>query len=224
MDPLFFLGLSILLVAVSLTAVLVMALPTILELARAARSVERLAETLMRELPPTLDSIRRTGIELSDLTDDMSQGVHRAGQVVRQVDDGLSQVRRQARHAQVTTRSILAGAQAAWKSLHRGRQQAKQRAKKSHRRRQSMLSGRSQQHEPRAAEHRPQIRPEPNPSSLPSSPEEHRRTSPSRQRSRPSPSLRSDHPTIASDRESSSPLGRQPDNGASDQPDPQPPA
>lgn len=53
-DPLFWLGLSILLVAVSLTAVLVAALPALQEIAKAARSIEKLADTLSRELPPTL--------------------------------------------------------------------------------------------------------------------------------------------------------------------------
>ncbi|MBC6418884.1 MAG: hypothetical protein GDA44_08905, partial [Prochloron sp. SP5CPC1] len=50
-DPLFWLGLSILLVAVSLTAVLIAALPAFQELARAARSAEKLFDTLQREFP-----------------------------------------------------------------------------------------------------------------------------------------------------------------------------
>ena len=40
-EPLFWLGLSLFLVAVSLTAVLVVALPAFLAIARAARSVEK---------------------------------------------------------------------------------------------------------------------------------------------------------------------------------------
>ncbi|MCS6812768.1 MAG: DUF948 domain-containing protein [Cyanobacteria bacterium] len=121
LDPLFFLGLSILLVAVSLTAVLVIALPTMLELARAARSVEKLADTLMRELPPTLEAIRLTGLEISDLTGDVSQGVQHAGRVVKRVDDGLTTARSQASRLQITTRSFLVGARAAWNSLVRSR-------------------------------------------------------------------------------------------------------
>ncbi|MEQ8957117.1 MAG: DUF948 domain-containing protein, partial [Coleofasciculus sp. C2-GNP5-27] len=88
-DPLFWLGLCILLVAVSLTAVLVAALPALQELARAARSVEKLADTLRRELPPTLESIRLTGLEISDLSNDMNEGVKSAGQVVQQVDQSI---------------------------------------------------------------------------------------------------------------------------------------
>lgn len=116
-DPLFWLGLSVLLVAVSLTAVLVALLPTLQELARAARSAEKLFDTLSRELPPTLESIRLTGLELTDLTDDVGQGVQSAGRVVKQVDQSLSGVRQQAKKVQKTTRSVMIGVRAAWQSL-----------------------------------------------------------------------------------------------------------
>lgn len=115
-DPLFWLGLSILLVAVSLTAVLVAALPALLELGRAARSVEKLADTLRRELPPTLEAIRLTGLEISDLTDEMSEGVKSAGQVVKQVDRSLSGAKNQAKNVQVNTRGVVAGVKAAWRT------------------------------------------------------------------------------------------------------------
>lgn len=118
-DPLFWLGLSILLVAVSLTAVLVAALPVLQEIARAARSVEKLADTLRRELPPTLEAIRLTGLEISDLTDDVSEGVKSAGQVVQQVDQNLSSAKNQAQKVQVNTRSVVAGVKAAWKTWRR---------------------------------------------------------------------------------------------------------
>ena len=118
-DPLFWLGLSILLVAVSLTAVLVAALPAIRELSRAARSAEKLFDTLNRELPPTLESIRLTGMEITDLTDDLSEGVQNAGRVVQQLDQSITGVRRQAKQAQVATRSLFAGFKAAWKTLNR---------------------------------------------------------------------------------------------------------
>ncbi|WP_416667561.1 hypothetical protein [Egbenema bharatensis] len=118
-DPLFWLGLSILLVAVSLTAVLVAALPALRELSRAARSAEKLFETLNRELPPTLESIRLTGMELTDLTEDLSEGVQSAGRVAQQLDQSITGVKRQAKQAQVATRSIFAGVRAAWKTLNR---------------------------------------------------------------------------------------------------------
>ena len=71
----FWLALSIFLVAVSLTAVLIALLPAVQALARAARSVEKLADTLSREFPPTLEAIRLTGMEISELTEDVSEGV-----------------------------------------------------------------------------------------------------------------------------------------------------
>ncbi len=118
-DPLFWLGLSILLVAVSLTAVLVAALPALQELARAARSAEKLFDTLRRDLPPTLDAIRLTGLEISDLTDDVSEGVKSASQVVKQVDRSVEQARSQAKNVEVNTRSLFSGVKAAWKSFTR---------------------------------------------------------------------------------------------------------
>jgi hypothetical protein len=116
-EPLFWLGLSILLVAASLTAVLVAAVPTLQELARAARSAEKLFDTLSRELPPTLDAIRMTGLEITDLTDDVSEAVKSAGQVVKQVDRSLDSARKQAQNLEIGTRSVFVGVKAAWKSF-----------------------------------------------------------------------------------------------------------
>ncbi|MEH1894436.1 MAG: DUF948 domain-containing protein [Nostoc sp.] len=118
-DPLFWLGLSLLLVATSLTAVLVAAIPALQELARAARSAEKLFDTLSRELPPTLEAIRVTGLEITDLTDDVSEGVKSASQVAKQVDQSLDSARIQAQNLQVGTRSIFVGAKAAWRNFTR---------------------------------------------------------------------------------------------------------
>lgn len=118
-DPLFWLGLSLLLVAVSLTAVLVAAVPAFHELARAARSAEKLFDTLKRDLPPTLEAIRLTGLEISDLTDDVSDGVKSAAQVAKQVDRSLDRAREQARSIEVNTRSVFTGVKAAWKIFSR---------------------------------------------------------------------------------------------------------
>ncbi|MEG4318806.1 MULTISPECIES: DUF948 domain-containing protein [unclassified Microcoleus] len=118
-DPIFWLGLSILLVAVSLTAVLVTLIPAVQALARAARSVEKLADTLSREFPPTLEAIRLTGLEISELTDDVSDGVQSAGEVVKQVDRSIGTAKKQAHNVQVTTRSVVSGVMAAWKTLTR---------------------------------------------------------------------------------------------------------
>lgn len=118
-DPLFWLGLSILLVAASLTAVLVVAIPALQELARAARSAEKLFDTLSRELPPTLNAIRMTGLEITDLTDDVSEGVKSAGQVVKQVDQSLDSAKKQAQNIQAGTLSLVVGVKAAWKTFTR---------------------------------------------------------------------------------------------------------
>ncbi|MFB2936337.1 DUF948 domain-containing protein [Aerosakkonemataceae cyanobacterium BLCC-F154] len=118
-DPLFWLGFSILLVAVSLAAVLVALLPAVQEIARAARSIEKLADTLNRELPPTLESIRLTGIEITELTDDVSEGVKSASQVVKNVDKSIDGAKTQAKKVQVSTRSLLTGVKAAWKTFNR---------------------------------------------------------------------------------------------------------
>lgn len=118
-EPIFWLGLSLFLVAGSLTAVLVAALPAFQELARAARSAEKLFDTLSRELPPTLEAIRLTGMELTDLTDDVSEGVQSATRVVKQVNQGFGGVRRQTKKAQGMTRSVMVGLKAAWRTFNR---------------------------------------------------------------------------------------------------------
>ncbi|MBD2495776.1 hypothetical protein [Nostoc sp. FACHB-280] len=118
-DPLFWLGLSLLLVAASLTAVLVAAIPALQEVARAARSAEKFFDTLSRELPPTLNSIRTTGIEITDLTNDVSEGVKSASQVVQQVDQSIDGAKKQAQNLQVGTRSFVVGIKTAWKTFVR---------------------------------------------------------------------------------------------------------
>lgn len=116
-EPIFWLALSLFLVAACLAAVLVAAIPALQELARASRSAERLFDTLYRDLPPTLDAIRLTGLELTDLTDDLSEGVESAGNVAKQFDYGLRNAQRQAQEVNVATKSVFAGLKAAWKSL-----------------------------------------------------------------------------------------------------------
>lgn len=118
-DPLFWLVLSLLFVTISLTIVLVVAIPAFRELARASRSAEKLFDTLRREFPPTLQAIRLTGLEISDLTDDVSEGVQSAGQVVKQVDQSLAGVRQQAQRVQSSSQSVVVGIRAAWRTFTR---------------------------------------------------------------------------------------------------------
>ncbi|MEO0375596.1 MAG: hypothetical protein AAF329_13415 [Cyanobacteria bacterium P01_A01_bin.17] len=115
--PLFWLGLSILLVAICLAVVLAVAIPAFLELARAARSAEKLFDTLARDLPPTLEALRLTGLEVRDLTDGLGDGVESAGRVVKQVDRSLQETKQQVQSVEITTRSMFTGAKAAWKTL-----------------------------------------------------------------------------------------------------------
>ena len=117
MNPLFWLGISILLVAISLMALLTVAILVLKELARAARSAEKLLDTLNRELPITLQDLRLTGKDLSDLSEEVSGSVQSARNVAQQVDQGLLEAKAQAQKAQVTTRSVLAGATAALRVL-----------------------------------------------------------------------------------------------------------
>ena len=115
-DPLIILGCSVLLVAVSLTALLVAAFPAIQDLSRAARSAEKLFDRLDRELPPTLEAIRLTGLELSDLSDEVIQGVQSASAIAQQVDRSLIEVKKQATTVQTGTRSVWVGVRAAWRT------------------------------------------------------------------------------------------------------------
>ncbi len=98
-------------------ALLTVAILVLQELARAARSAEKLLDTLNRELPITLQDLRLTGKELSDLSEEVSGSVQSARSVAQQVDQGLLATKAQAQKAQITTRSLLAGATAAFRVL-----------------------------------------------------------------------------------------------------------
>ncbi len=113
-DPLFWLGLSLFLVAFSLFAVLLVTIPTLQEVARAARSAEKLFDTLNREFPPTLEAIRLTGREVGELSDEVNQGISSATGVVKQVDQGLVQAKQQVHQVQQNSRGLVAGVRVAW--------------------------------------------------------------------------------------------------------------
>jgi uncharacterized protein YoxC len=118
-EPIFWLGCSLFLVAVSLTAVLIVALPALQELARAARSAEKLFDTLHREFPPTLEAIRLTGLEISQLTEEIDEGVKSATGVVKQVDQSLAGAKESLYQANRGTRRVVTGFRAAWASWNR---------------------------------------------------------------------------------------------------------
>jgi hypothetical protein len=117
--PLFWLVLSLLFVTFSLTVMLLVAIPTLKELARAARSAEKLFDTLRREFPPTLEAIRLTSLEITDLTDDLTEGVQSAGNVIKQVDQSLSGARQKTHKVRSGTRSLFTGLRTAWKTFTR---------------------------------------------------------------------------------------------------------
>ncbi len=108
-------------------ALLTVAISTLKELARAARSAEKLLDTLNRELPLTLQDIRVTGKELSGLSDEVSGSVQSARHVVEQVDRGLTEAKVHAQTVQVTTRSLMAGATAALRVLAGGKPRRRRR-------------------------------------------------------------------------------------------------
>lgn len=108
-EPIFWLGVSVCLVAICLALVLMAAIPAFQEITRAARSAEKLFDTLQRELPPTLEAIRSTGIEITDLKGEISDGVEKTNRVIGQVDESLTGVRQQVTQTTVTTRSLWAG-------------------------------------------------------------------------------------------------------------------
>ncbi|MBE9069944.1 DUF948 domain-containing protein, partial [Leptolyngbya cf. ectocarpi LEGE 11479] len=116
-NPVIWLGLSILLLAIGLAALVCVSLPALIGLARAARSAEKLFDTLDRELPRTLEAMRNTGADLSGLADDMTDSVHSARNIAKQVDHSLHDVRQQAHQAKRTTRSVAVGFRAAWRVL-----------------------------------------------------------------------------------------------------------
>jgi uncharacterized protein YoxC len=122
-SPLIWLGISLTLLAVSLSLVVAMAFPVMRELSRAARSAEKLFDTLAHELPPTLKSLQSTGQDLGQLSQQVEEGVRHASQVVQQVDESLDTLRHQASTARHTahqaSRALAAGARAAWTVLSR---------------------------------------------------------------------------------------------------------
>lgn len=119
-DPVFWLALSFFLVAISLTALLVAAFPAFLELARVARSAEKLLDTLEKELPPTLKAIRLTGEEIAELTNDVNTGVKSASQTVQRLDRSVTSAKTQAQNVRKQTRGIITGVRVAWQTWRNG--------------------------------------------------------------------------------------------------------
>lgn len=118
-NPFFWLLLSFLLVAISLTAVLAAAFPAFLELGRAARSAEKLLDTLNREIPRTLDALRKTGGDITELTDELEDSFKSAKGILQQTEKSLKQTQQQLHQVQRGSRSAWVGLQTAWKVFSR---------------------------------------------------------------------------------------------------------
>lgn len=115
-EPFFWLGFSLCLVSISLTAVLITLIPVVQELSRAARSAEKLFDTLNREFPNTLDAIRNTNLELTELSTEMKEGVKSASGAVKQIDRTLVTAKKQVENAQLKNRGFWAGVKAGIKT------------------------------------------------------------------------------------------------------------
>ncbi|XVE86679.1 hypothetical protein DITRI_Ditri18aG0053700 [Diplodiscus trichospermus] len=83
-------------VAVSVTWLFFSAIPTLLAFKRAAESLEKLMDVTREELPGTMAAIRLSGMEISDLTMELSdlgreitQGVQRSTRAVRLAEERL---------------------------------------------------------------------------------------------------------------------------------------
>ncbi|BAQ61401.1 hypothetical protein GM3708_1807 [Geminocystis sp. NIES-3708] len=111
-EPIFWLGFSLCLVSISLTAVLIVLIPVAKELSRAARSAEKLFDTLNREFPNTLEAIKATNIELTELSGEMKEGVKSASGAVKKIDSSMITAKKQVENAQIKSRSFLAGLKA----------------------------------------------------------------------------------------------------------------
>ena len=129
----FWLGLSLLLLALGLLVLVCVSIPALLGLARAARSAEKFFDTLDRELPRTLEAMRHTGTDIRGLADDMTDGISSARNIVKQVDHSLSDVRHQASQAKRTTRSVAVGFRAAWRVLTKSKGPAKKKTRSKRR-------------------------------------------------------------------------------------------
>ncbi|XVF06506.1 hypothetical protein REPUB_Repub06bG0054100 [Reevesia pubescens] len=85
--------------SVAFTSLVIAAVPTLHAMRRAAVSLSKLADTAREELPSTMAAIRLSGMEISDLTlelSDLSQeivdGVNKSAQAVQAAEAGIRQI------------------------------------------------------------------------------------------------------------------------------------
>ncbi|MBE9221194.1 DUF948 domain-containing protein [Cyanobacterium stanieri LEGE 03274] len=115
-NPIIWLGLSFALVALSLTAVLIALIPVAQQLTNTARSAEKLLDTLNKEFPDTIESLKATNHEITQLTGEVKQGVKSVSSVSKQIDNNLNEAKKQINNVQVKSKSIWAGLKAGVKT------------------------------------------------------------------------------------------------------------
>ena len=59
------------------------------------------------------------GRKISELSDELNQGAKNAGEAVKQVNDGIKVVKKQAESVSVTTRGAIAGLRAGWQAFNK---------------------------------------------------------------------------------------------------------
>ncbi|WP_236612443.1 DUF948 domain-containing protein [Picosynechococcus sp. NKBG15041c] len=116
----------------SLTAVLAAAFPAFLELGRAARSAEKLLDTLNREIPRTLAALRRTGGDITELTDELEASFKSARGILQQTEKGLKQTQHQIQRVQRRSHITWTGIQAAWQTFQQKSQSSRKTPKGRH--------------------------------------------------------------------------------------------
>ncbi|KAH8480903.1 hypothetical protein H0E87_030968 [Populus deltoides] len=87
------------LTSIAFTSLVAAAVPTLYAVGRAATSLSKLADTAREELPSTLAAIRLSGMEISDLTleltdlsQDITDGVNKSAQAVQAAEAGIRQI------------------------------------------------------------------------------------------------------------------------------------
>jgi regulator of protease activity HflC (stomatin/prohibitin superfamily) len=84
---------------VAFTSLVITAIPTLVAMGRAATSFAKLADTARKELPSTLAAVRLSGMEISDLTlelsdlsQDITDGINKSAKAVQAAEAGIKQI------------------------------------------------------------------------------------------------------------------------------------
>eukprot|EP00245_Coleochaete_scutata_P011732 TRINITY_DN4420_c0_g1_i2.p1 TRINITY_DN4420_c0_g1~~TRINITY_DN4420_c0_g1_i2.p1 ORF type:complete len:367 (-),score=54.39 TRINITY_DN4420_c0_g1_i2:829-1929(-) len=110
----------------SISALLLMAIPTLRAMKKAAESVEKLADTAREELPGTMAALRLSGMEISDLTmelsdlsQDIGEGLRSSARAVQAAEDGLRRMGSFASNSTLNSRNSTGGGSEASSSRSR---------------------------------------------------------------------------------------------------------